>query len=82
MRGGVAPESHEVVLVVVAAEEEGDLDGARPLWRALHGAPHPERQVDGHGAGLEEAARVQRRVGERRLRSQRWMRRRRGRSFR
>ena len=43
VRGRVAAEAYEVVLVVAAAEEEGDLDGARPLGRALHGAPHPER---------------------------------------
>ena len=52
VRGGVAAESHEVVLVLAAAEEEGDLDGARPLGGALHGAPHPERHVDGRHARL------------------------------
>ena len=46
MRGRVAAEPDEVVLVVAAAEEEGDLDGARTLGRALHGAPHPERLED------------------------------------
>ena len=43
VRGCVAAEADEVVLVVAAAEEEGDLDGARTLGRALHRAPHPER---------------------------------------
>ena len=46
VRGCVAAEPYEVILVVTAAEEEGDLDGARTLRRALHRAPHPERLED------------------------------------
>ena len=52
MRGCVAAEADEVVLVVAAAEEEGDLDGARPLGRALHRAPHPER-LDNDSTSIE-----------------------------
>ena len=33
--GGVAAEPHEAVLVVLAAQQEGHLDGARPLGGAL-----------------------------------------------
>ena len=43
VRGCVAAEPDEIILVVAAAEEEGDLDGARTLGRTLHRAPHPER---------------------------------------